>query len=526
MLRQSGLGFAHPPALSALRKHGAWALPLLSGVLLFLVCPGPGLSWLAFFALLPLFASLENAATKGQAFRRGFLCGLGFHIPGLYWFIYVAVPGWIFGSALEALFLGFFALLCFSFRRVNPGLLRILWMAAAWALCEWLRSEIPVFGFGWNLLGTSQWKQNVLLQSANVLGIYGLGFYIVFINASLWEAIKAWRARQRMACILIFAAALLATAVVVIHGRRTLEPQQPAGENFRVSVIQGNIPEAIKWHPDAREKIMEIHLKLSQLSAFESPDLIVWPEASFPGYFNKDVEAQSIRELSAKTGASILVGSPHYETAGIYYNSTYLVPPKMGAEERYDKIKLVPFGEYVPLKFLFGWLMPLADAFGVGDFSAGRDYKLFHLYEGVPFATLICFEDTFPMLTHEFARRGAHFLVVVTNDSWFGPSPAPYQHLAASVFRAVETGLPIARAANTGVSAFISPRGKVFGTVHSKEGKELFAAGHATGVLETGVGATAYVRYGYLFPYANVFFMLLLFSAGWLSVKLSEKPAV
>ncbi len=508
---------------------GAWAGPLLAGVLLFLSGPGPGLFPLAYLALIPLFAALENAVTKRQAFQRGFLCGLGFHIPGLYWFIYVAAAGWIFGALLEAFFLGVFALLYFSFRRVRSSLLRILWTAGAWTLCEWMRSEMPVFGFGWNLLGYSQWKQAVLLQSANLFGAYGLGFYIACTSAALWEALKAWRARRRVSCALILALALLVTAGLLAYGKRVLDFQQPAGENFRVSVIQGNIPEEIKWHPDARKKIMEIHLKLSQLSAFESPDLIVWPEASFPGYFNKDVEAESIRELSAKTGASILVGSPHYEAAGLYYNSAYLVSPKLGPvslqgsmEQRYDKIKLVPFGEYVPLKFLFGWLMPLADAFGVGDFSAGREYKLFKLYGDVPFAALICFEDTFPTLTHEFARRGAHFLVVVTNDSWFGPSPAPYQHLAASVFRAVETGLPIARAANTGVSAFISRRGKVFGAVQSKDGKELFTAGHATGLLETGVGETAYVRYGYLFPYANAFFMALLFFTGWLSVKFSK----
>jgi len=181
-------------------------------------------------------------------------------------------------------------------------------------------------------------------------------------------------------------------------------------------------------------------------------------------------------------------------------------------QERYDKLYLVPFGEYVPLKPIFGFLEPLAYSLGISNFQPGTEMTQFSLENGnLPFSALICFEDIFPQLARAFVRRGARFLAVMTNDAWFGVTAAPYQHLQASILRAVENGVPIVRSANTGVSAFISNKGEVLDTVTDTKGKKIFATGHKTYPLPLDFSETIYGKGGWLFPYVAVFLYAMIF---------------
>lgn len=492
--------------MSAAAGRSFWTAPpsraALSGLLLYLSQPVFHLGFLAWISLIFLVLAVRRSSSAGQAFGLGAIAGLVFFVPGLHWLRYVAFPAWIFAALFESLFPALFAVLVYAGRRLPKPVFQVFWIAGSWTLTEWLRTELPVLGFGWHLLAYSQTFYLWVIQAANTVGAYGLGFVIAAVNALLvllWELRLSFSAHRRTA-VLLASGLLLIAGLLASHGWFYLRTPPADGERLRIALIQSNIPEMIKWRPEAKDRILEIHLKLTKLASFDSPDLAVWPEASFPGYFNRDIEADNVRALAKETGVPVLVGSPHYENGGTYYNSAYLVRGTDAAEERYDKVRLVPFGEYVPFKWLFGWLMPLADAFGVGDFSTGGIYKLFRLYDDVPFGALICFEDIFPELSRRFVESGARFLVVITNDSWFGRTAAPYQHLAASIFRAVENGVPVVRAANTGVSGLISPRGEVTARI-SAGGEELFVTGQGTGFIALNSEQTNYQRGGYLFPF-------------------------
>jgi len=494
-----------------------WVSAAASGLLLCFIQPNQPLGFLAWFSLFFILRSATQARDARHAFQLGYLCGLFFFLPGLHWLQNVAFAGWLFAALFEALFIGLFAVLIFWGRNFEAGAYKLVWFAGSWLLCEWLRSEIHVLGLGWHLLAYSQSSYPIMIQAANLVGAYGLGFFMALANACLFLALELKSQPQKKYRALIFGLSFLALPFLLMaYGHFCLSQPLRHGEQLRIGLIQSNIPEDIKWLPEAKDRILEIQTKLTQLAAFDSPDLTVWPEASFPGYFNRDAESAKIRELALATKTPILVGSPHFERAGVYYNSAYLVRGTQDEAVRYDKMRLVPFGEYVPFKFMFGWLMPLADAFGVGDFSAGSTYRLFRLYDDITFGTLICFEDVFPRLAQEYVKRGAKFLVVMTNDSWFGRTAAPYQHLASSIFRAVENGVPVVRAANTGVSALISSRGQVTNRVTSKEGQDLFITGHETGSILLTFQKTNYQKTGYMFPIIILMVMLNLSLLLWL----------
>ncbi|OGX11848.1 MAG: apolipoprotein N-acyltransferase [Omnitrophica bacterium RIFOXYB12_FULL_50_7] len=261
----------------------------------------------------------------------------------------------------------------------------------------------------------------------------------------------------------------------------------------------------------AKEKILEIYEKLTQLAALEQSDLIIWPEAAFPGYFNRDLQAERISRLAAEIQTPLLVGGLEWESEKESYNSAYFLKKDGASGQRYDKLRLVPFGEYIPLKFIFGGLTPVADALGISDFNAGTEAVVFRWSRVEwPFGVLICFEDVFSDLARDLADRDAKFLVVITNDAWFGKTGAPFQHLQASIFRAVENGVAVVRSANTGVSGFISHRGRVLATVKDGGGEETFVMGQKTLDLPLVAERTLYRRGGFLFPYfATACFLIL-----------------
>ena len=237
----------------------------------------------------------------------------------------------------------------------------------------------------------------------------------------------------------------------------------PAPANLTVALLQGNIEQDLKWDDAAREAIFSLYRGLTLEAAADSEvDLIVWPEAATPFFFANDRVFQSRQlRLAQEAGRPLLFGSPTYVRDGgqdVMYNSAFLVGPDTTVLGRYDKIHLVPFGEYIPLRRLLFFLDKLVA--GIGDFRSGEAYTVMAIPQG-RFAVLICFEGIFPDLVRHFVRHGAQFLVNITNDAWFGYSPASYQHLSMVVFRAVENRLPIVRAANTGISAVIDPTGRL-----------------------------------------------------------------
>ena len=465
-------------------------LAAFSGFLLTLAFPRWNLWPLAWGGLVPLLQAVERSRSRKEAFLFGFTAGFTFYLLSLSWLRHVTVFGLFFVVTMLAVYWGLFGVIL---RRGG-----FLFLSSAWVILEWIRTEIPVWGFGWNLLGYSQSPNLLVAQLASVGGVYAVSFLVVLGNVVFYSLIRTGVRKELWSGILF---SLLMSAVLLFGWSRiqTLKPRSFA----RISVLQGNIPQLLKWEPKYKQEILKVYLNLTELASYDAPALIVWPEAAYPGFFNRDLDNEPVKALAQKIRIPLLVGSPHQEDYG-YFNSAYLLlPPAARIAERYDKIRLVPFGEYVPWKRILGFLEPYAYALGVSDFSAGKEWTLFRWKEEGPvFGVLICFEDIFPDLARQFANRGADFLAVITNDAWFGHSSAAYQHVQASVFRAIENGISMIRAANTGVSCFISARGEIVERVRNQEGKDTFVMGGMTYSVALGNEKTIYRRYGWAFPFS------------------------
>ena len=502
------------------------SLAFLSGFLLTLAFPRWNLWPLAWVALIPLFYALDRAQNKFQAFLLSFLAGFSFFLLSVSWLRHVTTFGMFFVVTMEAAYWGMFGMIYYALnigagpracpetgRNTNSnkgqpqGVAPTFVLSAIWTALEFIRSEIPVWGMGWNLLGSSQAPNLWVAQLASVGGVYAVSFLVFLGNLALYSFFKKG-IRKGFQTLAIFG--LLFVAVLLFGWNRFLAFSPVSF--FRVSVLQGNIPQLLKWDESHKEEILKIYLNLTELASYDAPQLIVWPEAAYPGFFNREPLADRVKELVKRIETPVLVGSPHQETDDTFYNSAYLLNPSGEIENRYDKIRLVPFGEYVPLKSVLGFLESLAYELGVSDFSEGKRFTVFNLKDsGIRFASLICFEDSFPGLAREFMKRGVDFLVVITNDAWFDRSSAPYQHLQASVFRAIENGVSVVRAANTGVSAFITPLGEIAERVHNQEGKDIFIMGGMTYPVVLTKENTLYQHGGWLFPYLCLFVLVLTF---------------
>ncbi len=497
------------------RKKGAGLLLLasllFSSLLLTLAFPRWNLWGLAWVALVPLFLSLERARSRKEAFLFGFLAGFVFYLLSVSWLRHVTVFGLFFVATVLACYWGVFGVVWHSVGTRHDGGWRRLLLPAAWTALEFIRSEIPVWGFGWNLLGYSQAPNLWVAQLASLAGVYAVSFLVFLGNTVIYSVVRQGiKASWRMVLLFI----LVFTGSSLFGYSRLLA--SPAAPLFRVTVLQGNIPQSLKWEEAYKGEILRIYLNLTELASYDASQLIFWPEAAYPGFFNREAEAEAVKELARKIQIPVVVGSPHQGEKG-YYNSAYLLGPSGEAIQRYDKIRLVPFGEYVPWKPVLGFLEPYAYALGVSDFSGGKEFTLFQTAETGPrFSILICFEDIFPALARKFVERGADFLAVLTNDAWFGHSSAPYQHLQASVFRAIENGVSVVRAANTGVSGFITSTGRVVERVKNQEGKDTFVMGGMTYPVIWAKEATPYRKGGWLFPYVCILVMLPAASS-WLS---------
>ncbi|NOQ42529.1 MAG: apolipoprotein N-acyltransferase, partial [Desulfuromusa sp.] len=291
---------------------------------------------------------------------------------------------------------------------------------------------------------------------------------------------------------------------------REAQPLDQRTEQLRIALIQGNIDQTQKWAPDNRQSSIDRYQRLSVQAMVNQPDLVIWPEAATPFFLQDQSElAVQVKQLPIQLNTSLLVGSPAYRQLSPdeyqYYNSAYLFAPTGEELGRSDKIHLVPFGEYVPLGKLLSFIDKLV--VGVGDFSPGKVRPL--PLNGHHLGVLICYEAIFPPLAREYVRQGSSLLVNLTNDAWFGHSSAPYQHLAMTRFRAIENRIWIARAANTGISALISPAGKV--TLSGP----IFEPLQLGGLVGLGADATFYTRFGDIFAYVCLgisgIFLVILF---------------
>lgn len=323
-----------------------------------------------------------------------------------------------------------------------------------WVAGEWLRGHL-FGGFPWGLLGYSQYLRLPVIQIAELTGVYGVSFVIVAINAAIAGCfVLAWRP----------ALAGVGLAGVVLAGTLgfgfwRLAAPAPPGE-VTVAIMQPSIEQPLKFDPAFASTTMAIYLTLTSRAGAERPDLIVWPETATPTPIRRDPELlRTLGALSGSLHVPLLVGSIDVDgsTPPKVRNTAFLITER-GIVGRYDKIQLVPFGEYVPLSGLIGFVRGWAEF--ISELEPGYRASVFP-GPPAPFGVVICYEGIFPELVREFVRGGARLIVNMTNDAWFGRTSGPWQHLAMYPFRAVEHRVAVVRAANTGVSAFIMPSGKI-----------------------------------------------------------------
>ena len=445
---------------------------IVSAILLILAFPNFNLSYLAFVGFVPLFLVIRSKKPK-EAFWISYLCGFLFYLVTLYWLYHVTIFGLIIVCLYLALYFGIFGLLFnrFAFFTLHPSPLTGFLIAIIWIILEYLQAHLFT-GFGWALLGYSQYKNLALIQIADFSGVYGVSFIIMMVNVGIYRFFK------RSLKEIVIAGMVLAAAIG--YGKIG-EDKGGQGKEITVSIVQANIPQEMKWDPAAKDEILERYANLTRLAAFEDPDLIIWPETSFPGFFGINKETQEVQDLARKVDTPLLIGANTSEGLDSF-NSAVLISERGKVVDRYDKIHLVPYGEYVPFSDKIPFLHRLVLG-ELGEFTPGKEYKAFSLQPSpftneVKFATLICFEDIFPKISKKLVQNGAEFLVVITNDAWYGKSGAPYQHAAASVFRAIENRVPIVRCANTGYSCFIDPRGRIYDSI-----EDIFVSKHKTSTI-------------------------------------------
>jgi len=455
------------------------------------------LSW---FGFIPLFFVLNNQS-KAKAFLAGFSWGFIFWSFTIYWLAHVTLPGTVTLIFYLSIYSGIFgALFSFASLRRVPG--RLFFIPSLWVCLEYLRSYLFT-GFPWAILAHSQYTNLPMIQISDLSGSWGVSFLIILVNYSLYLALA--RPRKQAAFGLILTAAVFLCCLFYGYNRLgEVEGEiRKTTQKTRISVIQANIPQELKWDEYAAGYILQSYKGLTQEASLDAPELIIWPEAAAPGLFGKDAKLfEDIFALARVTKSNLLLGAVS-RIGDEYFNSALFVGQDGKLSGVYHKLHLVPFGEYIPLKNVFPFLETVVP---IGDISPGREYTIFE--KPAKFGVLICFEDLFPELSREFVKRGALFLVNITNDAWYKQSSASYQHFAASVFRSVENKVYLVRAANTGISGFISPAGRIISRV-SEKGKLIFVPGFKTENIYPVAGpATFYNRYGDYFVYLCLLFVI------------------
>jgi apolipoprotein N-acyltransferase len=471
----------------ALREALRLAALAAAGALAALAMP----PWQLWLLLAPAFAVLAFA-TEGMrpaaAARAGWAFGAGFFALGIGWIgESFTVDAERFGAvapfAVAALAAGLalFPALATALAATARarGLAHAVALAGAWTLIEMLRGWV-LTGFPWNLIGSTWVISDRTMQAAAFAGPFGLGLATVLAAASAAEAVRRTAAPARRLAALM-ALPGLAAALWIVGAARL--PDGPAPETAtRLRVVQPNVPQALKWDPAERRRIIGGLLALSQGGV--PADVLIWPESAAP------VLLQDAPGLARAIGATLppqgiaLVGAVRRDAQDRPFNSVVALDAAGEWIATYDKARLVPFGEYVPLPQLFR-LSKLTE--GRGDFVAGPGPVTLTLGAAPPVQPLICYEANFP----GFAPA-AHpeWMAALTNDAWFGSSAGPWQHLAAARLRAVERGLPMARAANTGVSAVIDPYGRIVASL------AIETRGRIDGLLPAPLAPTFYARFG------------------------------
>lgn len=438
------------------RLASAYGPAVFSGVLLALTFPRMHLYPIAWIALAPMLWKTWNAGPRAAA-GQFLLCGFIFYLVLLQWLLANqywaggwAVWGYAGLSAVMALYWAGTGALWTAARGALPSAPAL---AVCWIAMEYLQSVLFT-GFGWGALGYAQGADLPLAQWAGVGGVSLISGFVVLVNAWIVQGVVERSKR-------VYALAGAAAIVAATHagGASMLDAADHHSKPFSVALVQPNFPLEMKWDPEYTVEMVRNTAEKSRLLLREQPaDLIVWPESLVMDDIERPGIIDEVRAVVKDTGTMLFTGAHRTDPSdGSNLNSSALVRPTGEIADRYEKLHLAPFGEYVPLGSYLPFVNKLVPA--IGNIKPGNQPKVMQA-GGKRFGPLICFEVLFPSMAERLRRDGADFLVVITNLGWFGASPAIPQELEIARMRAIETRLPLVHCANTGITGVFDPYGR------------------------------------------------------------------
>ena len=478
--------------LSPLRSSRALFYALISGLILVCAFSPISMGFLAYGALIPLLITAEYSGCK-RMFGLSYLTGIVFLGISLFWIRHVTWIGMIGAVIVLALFFTLPFLILVMFR----GYSGLFLFPFAVAGIEWIRS-FDQLAFPWMVLGNSQTSYPWLIQFADITSVYGISWWLSLINVTLYLII-----RRRSLVWIVFLVILFllpfSYSWVVMHSDKDSE------NKLTVALVQGNVLPDEKWEDDLELWNLDLYLNMTRKALIYNPDIIIWPETAIPFYLLDNRWYRSyqhtLHSFVDSIGVPILSGIPSYDPSiNEKWNSAGLFLPWERQVKRYHKIHLVPFGEAFPMDSIFPKLREID--VGQANWEEGNEVVVFEPPGIPPFNVAICFESIFPDLIRKFIERGSHFIVVITNDVWFGSYAAPIQHAMISVMRAIEFHRPVVRCANTGISMIIDSYGRVVERTNTFERTIL------VGTITPHSRKTFYLRHGNIFSLLSFFISL------------------
>jgi len=496
-------------------------LVILSAVLFTVPFLFSSVSFLAWICLVPLFYVLENRKSC-SSFMIGLIFGTAVNYLGQYWLVGTLsrfggfpLPVGILFILVYCLFLGIqygiFTYLVAKFNLLKKlNLQNLLFMAAIWVALDYFYPHLFPYS-----IGNSQGLSSNIIQIVDLFGVSFLSFCIIFINLSVYSIIKSIASGSKKP-VLIAGTAVFIMAFILIYGNYRIQEEEKnilKAEKIDVGLVQANFDFLEKIENNSF-LIIQAHKEMS--FELEKVDLIIWPESAVLEFLPPDSEYLEIEGVIAVPDIKdtfFLTGGLSFELDDtgegardfefIQYNSAFLTDDKGKILGKYNKIKLLLFGEYLPFSDIFPAIKTLSPA--SGDFTPGSELNILNIYDkGIKIGPLICYEDILPEFSREFAKKGANILINLTNDAWFGESFAPYQHLLVAIPRAVETRRYLIRSTNTGVSVVVDSIGQI------KSQTGIFTEEIMTEEVALLYGNTLYMRVGDIFPWI-CFASLLLF---------------
>jgi len=489
-----------------------YILTIFGAILLVLAYPKFNLPFLAWFAFIPFFMAIKDQDSLKRLIH-GFIFGFVFFYGTLYWInnsviIYGGVK-WYASIFIVALLNAYLAIYMSLFAFLLPVLRKrlfnsiIITAPVLFVALEHLRGWF-LTGFGFSSLGYSQVDYHSLIQIADITGHYGISFIVILVNAAIFTLLIEKKTKKEKIRITTLTCSIL--IIFNLYGFIKLHGKKDAPK-LKSAVIQPDIPQEIKNEATGKRGIWEDCLDLTIQAINDSPEIVIWPESATGTIYNDSYILHSeLETLTRILECDIILGSVYRDNNDRIYNTAFHISENGKVKDQYDKIHLLPFGEYMPLAKAFFFISRMVPA--ISDFSPGVDYKVFTLNEHkisknhVKFSVIICYESLFPNMVRKFVKKGATFIINISNDAWFGKTAGPYQHFNVNIFRAIENRTPIIRSANTGVSGFIDKYGRVTKITPT------FIKAQISETLQLRNDTTFYTRFGDIFAYICIFIVV------------------